>query len=97
MAGLFAFCAAFFLSPVSAQPVDDSGIAGTIGQRGALPTISKFANRSFGSAGLATRGAKEAQICKDVAPSVVLILVKDGIGSGTLVLAQETPVSQQLS
>jgi S1-C subfamily serine protease len=103
-AGLFAFCAAFFLAPVTAQPVDDGSIAGILGQRGipgasapqfnglanddlrgALPAISKFANRSFGGAGLATRGAKEAQIYKDVAPSVVLILVKNGLGTGTLI------------
>src|SRR5688572_21443717 len=103
-AGMFAFCAAFFLSPVTAQPADDGSIAGIIGKRGTpgasapqynglandalrgtLPAIAKFANRSFGGAGLATRGAKEAQIYKDVAPSVVLIVLKDGIGSGTLI------------
>lgn len=30
-AGLFAFCAAFLLAPVTAQPLDDKGI---IGKRG---------------------------------------------------------------
>jgi S1-C subfamily serine protease len=103
-AGLFAFCAAFFLAPVTAQPVDDGSIAGIIGQRGTpradapqydglandelrgtFPAISKVTSRSFGGAGLTTRGAKEAQIYKDVAPSVVLILLKDSLGTGTLI------------
>lgn len=102
--GLFAFCAAFFLAPVTAQPVGDGSISGIIGKRGTpradapqydglandelrgtLPAISKVTSRSFGGAGLATRGAKEAQIYRDVAPSVVLILVKDSLGTGTLI------------
>ncbi len=33
-AGMFAFCAAFFLAPVTAQPVDDGSLAGIIGKRG---------------------------------------------------------------
>lgn len=55
--------------------------------RGALPAISKLASHAFGGAGLTTRGAKEAQIYKDVAPSVVLIVTNDAFGSGALISA----------
>jgi S1-C subfamily serine protease len=57
--------------------------------RSVLAGFSKFANTSYRDSTLTTRGAKEAQIYKDISPSVVMILVKEGksfgIGSGTLI------------
>ena len=62
--------------------------------RTVVPGFSQFANTSYREGGLATRGAKEAQIYSDIAPSVVMILVKKdkgyGIGTGTLINADGT-------
>ena len=58
--------------------------------KGALGRVSQFANTSYSEKGLATRGAKEAQLYKNIAPSVVLILVKDGMGTGSLIHADGT-------
>jgi S1-C subfamily serine protease len=57
--------------------------------RPAISGFSKFANTNYHGSTLTTRGAKEAQIYKDISPSVVMIMVKEGngygIGSGTLI------------
>lgn len=58
--------------------------------KGALGRVSQFANTSYSEKGLATRGARDAQLYKDIAPSVVLIVVKDGMGTGSLIQADGT-------
>lgn len=52
-----------------------------------LPTtqLSKIARRQVSELSAGTRSAKDAQIYRAVSPSVVLILTKDGLGSGTLI------------
>jgi S1-C subfamily serine protease len=52
-----------------------------------LPTskLSKIARTQVSELTAGTRSAKDAQIYRAVSPSVVLILTKDGLGSGTLI------------
>jgi S1-C subfamily serine protease len=52
-----------------------------------LPTaqLSKVGGQPFSEAGASTRSAKDAEIYRTVSPSVVLILTKDGLGSGSLI------------
>jgi hypothetical protein len=54
---------------------------------GDLPTseLLKIALHSFAETGSATRSAQDAAIYRAVAPSVVLIVTKSGLGSGSLV------------
>jgi S1-C subfamily serine protease len=51
-----------------------------------IPTaqLSKVARQQFSEAGAKTRSAKDAAIYRAISPSVVLILTKDGLGSGSL-------------
>src|SRR5450759_1013904 len=55
--------------------------------QGELPTarLSVIAQRSFRDRAAKTRSAKDAQIYRTIAPSVVLIATKEGLGSGSLV------------
>lgn len=50
-----------------------------------LKRLSSIAQRGFKNVGSKTRSAKDAQIYRMIAPSVVLISTKEGIGSGSLV------------
>jgi S1-C subfamily serine protease len=52
-----------------------------------LPTskLSKITRTQVSELTAGTRSAKDAQIYRAVSPSVVLILTKDGLGSGTLI------------
>lgn len=52
-----------------------------------VPTarLSKFATQRFSEPVANTRSAKDAEIYRTVSPLVVLILTKDGLGSGSLI------------
>jgi S1-C subfamily serine protease len=52
-----------------------------------LPTaqLAKTAKQRFSEVGASTRSAKDAEIYRSISPSVVLILTKDGLGSGSLI------------
>src|ERR1700694_3178715 len=52
-----------------------------------LPTaqLAKVARQRFSEVGASTRSAKDAEIYRAISPSVVLILTKDGLGSGSLI------------
>jgi S1-C subfamily serine protease len=52
-----------------------------------LAQVSKVAQQKFGSVTSQTRSAKDAQIYSTISPSVVLILTKSGIGSGSIISA----------
>jgi S1-C subfamily serine protease len=47
--------------------------------------LSRFANAPFVQPSLATRGAGDAAIFRRISPSVVLIVTKQGMGSGSLI------------
>ena len=52
-----------------------------------LPTaqLAKTAKQRFSEVGASTRSAKDQQIYRSISPSVVLILTKTGLGSGSLI------------
>jgi S1-C subfamily serine protease len=52
-----------------------------------LPTaqLAKVTQERFTDAGVSTRSAKDAEIYRVISPSVVIILTKDGFGSGSLI------------
>ncbi len=52
-----------------------------------IPTaqLAKIAGQRFSEVGASTRSAKDAEIYRTISPSVVLILTKDGLGSGSLI------------
>jgi hypothetical protein len=52
-----------------------------------LPTaqLAKVAQQKFSEVGASTRSAKDQEIYRSISPSVVLILTKDGLGSGSLI------------
>jgi S1-C subfamily serine protease len=67
-------------------PVESTAVVG-FQQIDDLPTgeLSKIASTPISELTGGTRSAKDAQIYRVVSPSVVLILTKDGLGSGTLI------------
>jgi S1-C subfamily serine protease len=50
-----------------------------------LQRLSSLAQKTFKNVGTKTRSAKDAQIYRTISPSVVLIVTKEGLGSGSLI------------
>lgn len=73
-------------SPLNDNPVETTADV-AFQQLSGLPTsqLSRIARTQISELTGGTRSAKDAQIYRVVSPSVVLILTKDGLGSGTLI------------
>jgi S1-C subfamily serine protease len=73
-------------SRLNETPVETTAVVG-FQQIDDLPTgaLSKIARTPISELTGGTRSAKDAQIYRVVSPSVVLILTKDGLGSGALI------------
>jgi S1-C subfamily serine protease len=73
-------------NPLNLKPIDETSVVSLQGLDSGIPTslISKIVQTPVIEPTGTSRSAKDAQIYRAISPSVVLIAVKDSLGSGSL-------------